>query len=259
MFTHYDATSDDMYRNMWAQPYGLLELQKGGTLTVGDQGVTVRAVPFHVWSDTGVADHLKFVSFSTEKFSVPADGSVMVEATIVSKTSGTERHRFVSGTRENGQKYKHEVSEAQQAAAVLVVVDFSSGQLFDFFVSENEVFALVERLPSTVTGAPGTPIEKAYTQIAKRKTVEAGPHRVGIRYARSAGVSNAQFYLDGALFTSVDRVGVPLDKQESQFSGTWPSLGRGEMLSRACWGGALPARLPSVRSDDFIMLPPKTP
>ena len=211
---------------MWEQPYGNAE----GSTVVDASGTTVTAEPFTTGANRGVQDHLKYSAFSKKRFPVPMRGSVMVEATMLAHTSGTEPAHTVKGTK-GGKPFEQSVSEAQQAAAVLNLVDFKSGQLFDMFVSEHEVFALVERLPTSVTQSPGTPIEKAYTQIARRQAVGPGPHRVGIRYGRDAHRSSVEFFLDGAPFAAVGRVGVPLDRQDAPFEGQWPSLGPGELLS----------------------------
>ena len=44
-----------------------------------------------------------------------------------------------------------EAHKGQQAGVVLNMVNFQTGQLFDWFVGEDTAFALIERLPSNVT------------------------------------------------------------------------------------------------------------
>ncbi|HEX7945703.1 MAG TPA: DUF6081 family protein, partial [Phenylobacterium sp.] len=124
--------------------------------------------------------------------------------------------------------------EGQQAAAVLNMIDFATGQLFDIFVSGSQIFTLAERLPSAVTNPALVPgdfgyvgLDKAYTQIVDVMDVGAGPHDVSISYYDSGSV---RFFVDGALMSHVDNVGVPLDVQGAPFTGTYPSLGPGEPL-----------------------------
>jgi hypothetical protein len=119
---------------------------------------------------------------------------------------------------------------------VMNVVDFATGQLFDWFVSGGTAFALIERLPSNVTGNtqdPSSPdyvgLDKAYTQIIREIPASSGPHDVSIRYSRANGGS-VDFTFDGELVAHVDRVGVPLDEQGVPFTGIYPSLGPGEEL-----------------------------
>lgn len=128
--------------------------------------------------------------------------------------------------------------EGQQAGVVLNMINFATGQLFDWFVSDHQVFALVERLPSNVTNpmlAPGDPgyvgMEKAYTQIVKTQDVKPGKkYDVAIRYSRSHTTNRVEFFLDGKLFATVNNVGIPLDVQGVNYTGTYPSLGPGEDL-----------------------------
>ena len=58
---------------------------------------------------------------------------------------------------------------AQQAGATLHMIDFVTGQLFDWFVSGETAFNLIERLPAVVTGPPNTAgRDEMYTQIIKQ-------------------------------------------------------------------------------------------
>lgn len=50
---------------------------------------------------------------------------------------------------------------------MLNVINFQTGQLFDWFVSGGQVFALIERLPSSVTGGTGVGPDLMYAQIIK--------------------------------------------------------------------------------------------
>ena len=94
------------------------------------------------------------------------------------------------------------------------MVNFATGQLFDWFVSDNQVFALIERLPSNVTGVGTVGLDRAYTQIVKVGSIKPGrTHNVAIRYTRDADDSYVEYFLDGKLFVRVDHVGIPLDKQ----------------------------------------------
>ena len=119
------------------------------------------------------------------------------------------------------------------------MVDFCTGQLFDWFLAGNTAFTLIERLPSNVTGntsnsnCPGATYvgrDKMYTQIANEVPVTSGVvHHVSIRYTSSE--NSVAYYLDGKLVTKIKNVGVPLDKQGVNYTGTYPSLGAGESLA----------------------------
>ena len=118
------------------------------------------------------------------------------------------------------------------------MVDFCTGQLFDWFLAGNTAFTLIERLPTNVTGNTSNPNcpgaayvgrTKMYTQIADEVTVSAGTHNVSIRY--SAKQNSVEYYLDGKMVTKIKNVGIPLDKQHVKYTGTYPSLGPGESLA----------------------------
>ncbi len=240
----YGSKSLAEYQAKWSNPFGLLELSAGGTLNVAANGdVKVRAVPFQVGSDFGVYDHLKYLAVSNQSFPVPAVGSLTISARIQASTPGTQAGRVVRGCYGGPFSYQN-VSDAcaqpwsavalegQQAGVVLNMINFQTGQLFDWFVSENQVFALIERLPGNVTGAPNVGLDKAYTQIIKVANITPGKkYDVAIRYTRGPGVSRVEFFLDHVLFSSIDNVGVPLDKQGILFTGIHPSYGAGEVLS----------------------------
>jgi hypothetical protein len=49
---------------------------------------------------------------------------------------------------------------------VMNVLDFCTGQLFDWFVASDTAFALIERLPSTVTGNVSNPDCRGDTEVA---------------------------------------------------------------------------------------------
>jgi hypothetical protein len=227
---------------MWSNIYGPLELGAGGNRVVTKWGTTVTAVPFHVGADYSVYDHLKYIGVSTQSFPVPTKGSLEFEVEIKAFTPGTQHGRVVNGCygppssytyvgAPCAQPFQQVVRQGQQAGVVLNMINFETGQLFDWFISGETAFALIERLPSNVTNSPGTGLDLAYTQIIKEVRVEPyRKHKVAIRYTRGPNASYVEYFLDGDLFTRVDNVGIPLDKQGHPFTGYAPSLGSGEQL-----------------------------
>jgi hypothetical protein len=243
---NYDSKNLDEYLTKWANIYGDLEVEPGvgGTRSQAPNGeFTVRAVPFHVGADFSVFDHLKYIAISTQEFQVPEEGSLEFSVRIEASTPGTIPGRVIQGCYGGpfsypyvgapcAQPWSAEALEGMQAGVVLNMINFATGQLFDWFVSENQVFALIERLPSNVTGSPGVGLDKAYTQIIKVGEIKPGKkHHLAIRYSRGPGLSRVEYFLNGQLFTSVDNVGVPLDEQGVPYTGIHPSLGPGEALS----------------------------
>ncbi len=238
----YDAKDQTEYFQKWANIYGPLELAAGGTLNVSNQGVKVSAVPFHVGADFSVFDHLKYIAVSTQSFQVPESGSLEFEVDITAQTPGTVPQRLIQGCYGPAfsyvavgdpcsAPYTGVATQGQQAGVVLNMINFETGQLFDWFVAGDTAFALIERLPTNVTGNPGTPLSLAYTQIIKETPIKPGKKtKVSIRYTRAPSRSYVEYFLDGSLFARVDNVGIPLDKQGVPFTGYAPSVGDGEQI-----------------------------
>lgn len=209
----------------------------------------VRAVPFKTGYDYSVYDHLKYMEISNATFPVPSHGSVEFSSDMTAQTPGTVAGLVQHGVygppgtwtdpsvSPSGTPYSAPVLEGQQAGVVMNMVDFCTGQLFDWFLSGTKAFTLIERLPSNITGNTSNPNcpgasyvgrDKMYTQIIDQVNVGSGPHHVSITYA--ANTNSVEYRLDGKLISHVNDVGIPLDKQHVKFI-TYPSLGPGENLA----------------------------
>lgn len=226
------------YEQKWSSPYGLGEMALGDTRSFAKGSFKVSAVPFRTGADFSVFDHLKYIAISNKSFPVPSTGSLEISSTIKASTPGTQPGRVVHGEYVvSGAPYAEPTLEGQQAGVVMNVVDFSTGQLFDWFVSGTTAFALIERLPSNVTGnAPEGSLdyvgrEKMYTQIIKEVRASPGTHAVSVRINRDSSGSSVDYLFDGKVVAHVDRIGVPLDVQDVPYTGIYPSLGAGEDLS----------------------------
>ena len=241
---------DDYYAK-WSNPYGLIEMESNDTRTFAGKRFNISAVPFTRGADFSVFDHLKYIGVSNAAFPVPSVGSITFSADITASTPGT-----VAGLTQHGlfgapfswvdpfvppaePDYHASVLQGQQAGVVLNMVDFCTGQLFDWFLAEDTAFPLIERLPTNVTGntdnpnCPGATYvgrELMYTQIIKELPIQPGvAHKVEIRYTRKRNNAVVDYFLDGTRVARVDNVGIPLDVQGVPFV-TYPSLGHGELL-----------------------------
>jgi Family of unknown function (DUF6081) len=159
----------------------------------------------------------------------------MFTSDITAETPGTDRNGGTvrgtygpPGSYPNGAPYTARVLQGQQAGAVMNMVDFATGQLFDWFVAAHTAFVLIERLPSSVTGNTSDVSspdwvgpDKMYTQIVKELPIKAGvAHRVAIRYTRTADDAFVEYFLDGKTVSMVHNVGVPLDRQGIKYTGS---------------------------------------
>jgi hypothetical protein len=69
-----------------------------------------------------------------------------------------------------------------------------------------------------------------YTQYLEPVPISPGRHHYAIRFTRTEATSFVEYFLDGRLAARVDRVGIPLDVQGIPYTGTFPSLGPGQLL-----------------------------
>lgn len=222
------------YNSRWANPYGLGEMMSTGGDTRSFQGnrFSISAVPFTVGFDFSVFDHLKYIAVSKQAFAVPPLGSLTFSSVIQAETPGTDPGRIIRGTYiQSGAPYAQPSFEGQQAGAVMNMIDFGTGQLFDWFISGSRAFTLIERLPSNVTGVGNVGLDRAYTQIIDEFPITPGPQKVAIRYTRTGATSQVEFLLNGKRVSRVPYVGIPLDRQGQHYTGVYPSYGPGEPLS----------------------------
>jgi hypothetical protein len=245
------------YAAKWSNPYGLGDMgatcpltgapAHGDTRSFSSGSFHIDDAPFTCGADFSVFDHLKYIAISNASFPVPENGSLTISSVIAALTPGTVPGRVVHGTYGPpfsypiGAPYAATVLQGQQAGAVMNMINFSTGQLFDWFISGDTAFALIERLPSSVTGnatGPSDPNwvgpEKMYTQIIVEVPITPGvPHAVSITYTRGTGAGNStvEYFLDGKRVAKVKNVGIPLDRQPGQtYTGYAPSFGPGENL-----------------------------
>jgi hypothetical protein len=226
------------YQARWSNSFGLGEMALEDTRSFAGGRLSVEATPFRTGVDFSVFDHLKYIAISNESFAVPERGSVTFSADIRAATPGTEPGHVVHGTYgppgsyPNGAPWSATVLETQQASASLHMVDFATGQLFDWLVGQKTAVALIERLPSNVTGSPSyVGPALMYTQLVKEVKITPGTHTYAIRYTREGDRSLVEYCIDGKVVAKVQRVGVPLDVQGVRYTGISPSLGPGEELA----------------------------
>jgi hypothetical protein len=232
------------YAAKWGNPFGPGE----GTKSFNNNAFNISATPYTTGADYSVFDHLKYIGISNATFPAPKDGSVTFASDISAATPGTvnnlTQHGVYgpSGTWTNPSlqppgfpPYTAKVLQGQQAGAVMNMFDPCTGQLFDWFVAGDTAFALIERLPTNVTTCPGqgnVGKDKMYTQIIREVPAKPGvAHHVSITYSQSKKNNSVEYHLDGKKIATVDSVGIPLDKQGENYTGTYPSLGPGENLN----------------------------
>jgi len=252
-----DFSSAAASSTKWAEPYGPGEAAQADNkhfLRVSNNTEEMKAIPFRTGADFSVYDHLKLMETSTQSFAVPTTGSIAFSADISASTPGTVKNLTQTGIYGPGgfpgywadpllppvpPNYSAPVLQGQQAGVVLNMVDFCTGQLFDWFLSSSQAFTLIERLPTNVTNNTTNPNcpdatyvgpSLMYTQIKDVAAISAGKHNVSIRYTKTSSDAYVEYLLDGKLVSKIGNIGIPLDVQGVNYTGTYPSLGPGELL-----------------------------
>jgi hypothetical protein len=241
------------YAKRWILPYGVGEMALNDTRDFSGGCLSLSALPFQTSSDVGVDDHLKYMAASSHTFPVPGSGTLVLSADVKVSTPGTVPELTQHGVYgpsgswldpanpPTPPRFSARLLQAQQAALVMNVLDFCTGQVFDWFIASDTAFALIERLPSTVTGNVTNPdcreatdvgVDKMYTQVIREVPVRPGVwHHVDIALTRHDGDAWVDYFLDHRPVSHVENVGIPLDKQGASFTGIYPSLGSGERLA----------------------------
>jgi hypothetical protein len=241
------------YNEKWMTPNGLGEMAVEDTRCFSGARLHVSAVPFQTGSDVDVDDHRKYLAVSTHTFPVPPDGTLVLSADVKASTPGTVPGLTQlgvygpSGSWLNPAKpparpeYTARRLQGQQAGVVMNVLDFCTGQVFDWFIASDTAFALIERLPTVVTGNVGNPdcgaatevgLSKMYTQIIREVPVPADQwHHLDIALTRRDGEAWVDYFLDHQLIAHVEKIGIPLDKQGVPFTGIYTSVGDGELVA----------------------------
>jgi hypothetical protein len=232
------------YLSRWTNIYGPGEMAVRETRSFTGGTFSIDAAPFQTGYDFSVYDHLKYLAASNASFAMPQEGSVTFSMDLTVETPGTlPGGRAVIGTYgpsysyPAGSPYSAVALEPQQASASLHMIDFSTGQLFDWLVAGHKAVTLIERLPSVVTNNTAdvnspdyVGLSKMYTQIIEEVAVTPGTHRYAITYTREKNDSYVEYFMDGKRVSKVKNVGVPLDVRGIKYSGIYPSLGPGEIL-----------------------------
>jgi hypothetical protein len=231
------------YFQKWSNKLGPGEMAVRETRRFDGGVFSVDAAPFRTAHDSGIFDHIKYFAASTQEFHVPRHGSLEFGADITGETPGIQPGHVIHGTYgppysyPAGKPYQATLLEGQQAMVSMHMIDFHTGELFDWMVTDRFAYPLVERLPSSVTDptiASGDPryVGRAemYTQFIDQVPISPGRHNYAIRLTRTDSTIFAEYFIDGRKVAKIDRVGIPLDVQSVPYTGVYPSLGPGELL-----------------------------
>jgi hypothetical protein len=168
---------------------------------------------------SGVGDHAKWaalaMAFSSNGFlgfDAPPGRTLTCETRMSAQTFGTRQHPF-------GADVQDPDGDLRLASAAMLTVDTETGTAFDFFLTNNRVFILYERLTSS-RAAGGNNAAFAYAvPVATRHPGQS--HRLAVSLDRSAG--SVRWLVDGRVVFQVNRIGYRLPSRHyliTDFGGT---------------------------------------
>lgn len=125
------------------------------------------------------------------------------EATIGGRTYGTEDHPFPRNLVDDPN------DDLRLAAFALNTVDFETFMVFDFFITNETIYAFYERLPFGQT--PDNYYASFSHQIPVAKRNPNQKHKLKIEYDRAEGT--VRWYVNNKVVFKVDRLGFLLDRK----------------------------------------------
>ena len=139
-------------------------------------------------------NHVKALMLSTTEFDLGRSSGFTARVEMAVRISGTD-----------GNPFGLEPGDPRLAAGALVTIDPETGMVFDFFVSNDRIRPLYERLPGARDTLGPYP---AYSLLADPLPTQRGEwHHYEIRYDR--GGDHVEWWIDGRRVAAQDRVGAP--------------------------------------------------
>jgi hypothetical protein len=144
---------------------------------------------------TSHPNHVKALMLSTSAFDLEQSRGFTVRVEMAVRTFGTEHNTFGL-----------EPGDPRLATGALVVIDPETGMVFDFFVSNDRIRPLYERLASARTKLGPYP---AYSILGESVPTRPGDwHRYEIRYDRAG--DRVEWWIDGKSVAVQEKVGAPV-------------------------------------------------
>lgn len=157
----------------------------------------------------GILDHIKW-SASVNKtssrgfpgFDVVAGRTLSIEAVMGGRTYGTAAHPF-------GEAVADHEADFRLGAAAMVNMDLETNVIFDFFLTNNTVYALYERAPMGRQRLGNYAAFSFGVPVASRTKDQV--HRLKVTYNQEE--NTARWFVDDREVLQVDRVGRRIDRK----------------------------------------------
>lgn len=160
--------------------------ERSAQTTVVDGSLTVDIDRFEIAHTIQPVDNCKYVMLSTQAFDIPASGSLTVTAQVSATNRNASSHDYRDGF------------------AALVLIEPSTGWVFDCGVSSDQTFAIHERLP-----LPGAvPFTRIVQDPLAGVSASGGSPR-DCRIVLDAGAKKAQWFVNDTLVFEASDVVIP--------------------------------------------------
>lgn len=188
-----------------------------GVLICGKKGGSITSNPFTIAvpnSPAPALDHPKYLAFDAIPKNVPVGGKLFLEWNMSAKTFNTETSPFPEEVLQGD-------NDLRLALGGAVAIDFINSLAFNFFLSNDRVYALYERLPFS-RGALGDYDAFAFIiPVAKRKACDF--HR--LQLVLDDETKTVNYVVDKKLVLTVNQVGFRLSDYTPVFDlGGTPAL-----------------------------------
>lgn len=157
----------------------------------------------------GVLDHVKWFAYANHisasgfyGFDTIPGHTIRVAASLGGRTFGTEHHPF-------GMAVEDVDRDFRLGAAAMVTMDTETNIVFNFFLTNTQIFALYERAPFA-RGTLGDYAAFSFAVPVGART-PSDVHQLAISYDRDANI--ARWFVDDSEVHAVDRVGRHLDRR----------------------------------------------
>jgi hypothetical protein len=148
----------------------------------------------------GRSDHIKWAALTRRKartgirgFDIPASGRITFTVTISGHSFGCDRHPFGSAVVDPD-------SDVRLPAVDMIATDMESHMVFDFAITNSQVYAICERLPT-----PGHRYASFSYAIPVARRVSGQWHDCQIRVDEAG--TRVTWLIDGRTVLSTDRIG----------------------------------------------------
>ena len=195
-------------------PSGLKVVSSGTNATTGDPAFTLTLAQEgsddNPYSLPGGLDHVKWLvymntlaSSGMPGFDAVAGQELTCESTMSGESFGNAAHTFGSAV-ENAE------DDLRLGAVAMNSIDFDSFMVFDFFLTNERIYAFYERLPFADRAVYGNYAAFSF-QIPVADRNPEDDHNLKIAYDKAAGT--VRWLVEGVEVFRVDRIGYRIDRE----------------------------------------------